>query len=450
MRTLSEQALAVARREVSPVDLVERSLSEIERTQPLLNAFTRVFANEARLRARELQSLAPVGPLHGIPVAVKELFDVTGVPTSGACNAFEDNIADGDSAIVGLLRDAGAILVGKTNQHELAMGPTNQVSSFGPVRNPWDLNRMSGGSSGGSGAAVSARIVMLAIGSDTAGSVRVPAACCGVTALKPTRGAISVRGMMPLDASMDTAGPMAISAADCWLAFDVVQGFDVADPWSERGAAEPRSRDGTRIALATNFFDLADPEVRSAVEGAVQTFEAMGVEVIRIDGPDPNETWKCSSRMFGSSIAHNYKDLVEDERVSAYIRRLIFAGLDISGADVMRATARARVLRRSFERVLIEVDAILTPTIPFPAQPIDADSVEIDGRKFEMQYIARLTGAANVTGLPAIAFPVGFSSDGLPLSAQLTGGAWSEERLCSIAALYQEATDWHLRAPNGI
>ncbi len=226
VRTLTEQVAAVAEKKVSPVELVEASLAAIERVEDLTNAFTVVIPDDATMRARNLEGLGPRGPLHGVPVAVKDLYDVAGTPTSGCCAAYNDRIAYDDSVVVSRLREAGAVIVAKTNMHELAFGATTQVSSYGGVRNPWDTKRIPAGSSGGSGAAVAGRAVMMAMGSDTGGSIRLPAAMCGVTGLKPTHGAVSLRGALPMTASFDTGGPLAVSAEDCLLVHRIIAGFD--------------------------------------------------------------------------------------------------------------------------------------------------------------------------------------------------------------------------------
>src|SRR5438093_4673794 len=266
--TLVEQARAVAGGSASPVDLIEDALAAIDRVQPELNAFTHVFAADARRRAKELAVAPPVGSLHGVPIAIKELYDVAGVPTTGCCAAYMDRVAVRDSDVVSRLRAAGAIVVAKTNQHELACGGTGLISSFGPAFNPWGEGRMAGGSSSGSGAAVAAGVVAMAMGSDSLGSIRHPSSFCGTTGLKPTYGAVSLRGAMPFLPSTDTAGPIAVSAEDCRLVHRVI-----ADAPPSPG---PDRVEGLRIGVPQTFLTLIHPDVRRAVEDAVRAFADLG------------------------------------------------------------------------------------------------------------------------------------------------------------------------------
>lgn len=451
MRTLTEHAAAVAAREVSPVELVEKALKDLEHVETVTNAFTHVLPDQALARAKELEAIDPIGPLHGVPVAVKELYDVQGLPTTGCCAALDGRVPQSDSAVVERLRAAGAIVMTKTNQHEMACGATNLLSSFGPVRNPWDLERIPGGSSGGSAAAVAAGVVAMAMGSDTGGSVRIPSSFCGVTGLKSTHGAVSLLGAMPCVPSLDTAGPLAASARDCALVFEVISGFDSTDLWSRPRPAQADTRPvaGMRIAILRRFCALAHPEMRRGVEEAGRVLESLGAIVEEIDGPDPDEAWEAGGPIFATEFAASYPELAEDNRASREVRSLLKAGNRVRGTVYAKSIAAGRAASRRFDAAFSAADVLLAPTTPYPAPRAETEEVDIGGRTIDVRSggPARLTMPINIAGLPALALPVGFSSENLPLGGQLIGPQWSEAQLCAVGAAVQEATDWHLRTP---
>jgi aspartyl-tRNA(Asn)/glutamyl-tRNA(Gln) amidotransferase subunit A len=451
MRTLTEQAAAVASKDVSAAELVQACLTRIEDVQSRCNAFTVVMADQALERASALDAETPTGPLHGVPVAVKDLYDVRGLATTGCCAAFEDRIASRDSAVVEALREAGAIVIAKTNQHELACGTTNQVSSSGPALNPWGTDRIPGGSSGGSGIAVATGVVPMAMGSDTGGSIRIPASFCGVTGLKPTHGAISTRGMMPMTPSCDTAGPLAVSAADCLAVWQAISGFDPDDAWSVDATPPlpPENVDRLRLAVPRSFMQMLHPDVRTALEEAAHVFEECGLLLDEVEGPDLDGLREAFIPMLFAEVAHHYEDLAGDERVLPPTRALIDFGMSVTGRAYTHARETALRLRRNLEWSLTAADALLVPTTPYPAPRITDNEIEVEGGKVDVHLggPTRFTLPVNVTGLPAISFPIGLTPDGLPLSAQLIGRPWTEETLCLIATAYQEATDHHLRQP---
>src|SRR4051794_4417441 len=291
LETAAEMAAAVVSGDVSPVELVQRSLSRVQQWQDPTNAITQLLYGAGLEEARRIEGLVaagePVGPLAGVPVAVKDLFDVAGHDSTGCSLAYVGNRASTDAAVVRRLRAAGAIVVGKTNMHELAAGATNLVSACGPTANPWDLSRITGGSSGGSGAAVAAGIVPIALGSDTGGSIRIPASFCGIGGLKPTHGALPMDGVMPLAPSMDCVGPMAGSVEDLVLAWDALAGPDGGAPAS---ATAP-----VRVGVLGGWFlDRIQPEVVEGVRAAARTLERLGIEVESVDGSgieDALKTW---------------------------------------------------------------------------------------------------------------------------------------------------------------
>jgi aspartyl-tRNA(Asn)/glutamyl-tRNA(Gln) amidotransferase subunit A len=411
-----------------------------------------VLAEQARARARELAGAAPAGPLYGVPIVVKDLYDIAGVRTTGCCGAYmERPPAATDSTVVARLLAAGAIIVAKTNQHELACGATSQISSFGPVRNPWDVERIPGGSSGGSAVAVATGAVALAMGSDTGGSIREPASMCGVTGLKPTHGAVSLRGAMPMIPAFDTAGPLALSAEDCLLVFRLLAGYDDADLYSREGTPLPRREvAGLRIGLLGNFLDRVHPETRAVTNAAAAVFESQGAELVEVEGPDPDEAWTIWASRW-AEVANCYRDIWEDPRISPVMRGLFDLGRAQSGVDLAQAHEVVLKIRREFQRVLREVDVLLAPTSPYPPPRADESEVEVEGGTLDVHAggAVRLTAPINLAGLPALALPAGFSKAGLPIGVQLIGPEWSEELLGSIGAAYQRETDWHLRRPPG-
>jgi len=418
--------------EQTAVARVEASLEAIDEAQPRLNAFTAVLADEALARAHELDGQDPVGPLHGLPVVVKDHFDVAGVPTTGACAAYEGRVATEDSDVVEALRAAGAVIVAKTNQHELGGGATGLVSAYGPVWNPWGEGRIAGGSSSGSAVAVAAGVVTLAIGSDTGGSIRMPSSFCGITGLKPTHGRVSMRGAMPMSPGFDTAGPMASTAAECAVAFRVLVAGGLVPSRPARGVA------GLRIGLPAPFFRSLHPETRAATEAAAATLEKLGAVVEPLDGPGIDEGW-LGFRHVWADLAHFHAGIVGDERISPDVASLINVGLRLSGTEYAASLARARAMRQDFEAALRRVDALLAPCTPFPAPRATDDEVPVQGGVLDVHRgsPSRLTVPVNEAGLPAVAFPVGTSQEGLPIGAQLIGAPYDEETLLAVVEAFQ-------------
>ncbi len=450
MQTLISTAAAVAERAVSPVELVDAALAGAERLQSRSNAFTVMMSEEARERAVQLTDRDPIGPLHGVPIAIKDLYDVAGYRTTGCCAAYLDReIATQDSAVAARLRAAGAILIAKTNQHELACGATSQVSCFGPVLNPFDTTRIPGGSSGGSAAAVAAGVVTMAMGSDTGGSIREPAAMCGTSGLKPTHGSVSLRGAMPMIPAFDSGGPLAVSAEDCLLVHQLLAGYDDAYLYSSADLAPrqpPKSLRGLRLGIPTRMYTRCHPEVHAAVDEAAAVMMQMGMTMIEVEGPDPDEgaaTWNTR----WAEVANCYRELWDDERPSNYIKTLLAIGRGISGPDHAQGLERHLWVRRDFRRAFEMADVLLTPTSPYPAPRITDEQVEVEGGTLDVHDggAVRMTMLVNLAGLPALSIPVGYSSEGLPMGAQLIGQRFSEPLICAVGAAYQRETDWHLR-----
>lgn len=449
MGGLVEQARAVAAGQRSSEELVEAALRAAEALQPALNAFTMLFADPALAQARAadaaLRSGTPPGLLHGVPVAVKDLFDVAGRVTSGCCRAYADRPpASADAPAVAALRRAGAVVIGKTNMHELAFGATNTVSSYGPANNPWDPERMPGGSSGGSAAAVAARIVPLALGSDTGGSVRIPSSFCGIGGLKTTHGLIPLDGVLPMSPSLDTVGPIAADAEDLALALAVLTGGDLA--------AVPGSPvAGLRLGVPTEFFfEAVDDEVAAAVSAAVEALAGSGARVRDIPSPWAREAHEAWTPVALAEFARCHRTLLErEDAVHPSIHALMRAGAGISDAEYEAARERMDHARAAFARSFDDLDVLVAPAIPVAAPRHRDETVRAGGTELPVHLGApsTLTRAISTPGAPALALPCGTTASGLPVGMQLVGPRGSEAFLLNVGRAYQAMTGWHTRVP---
>jgi aspartyl-tRNA(Asn)/glutamyl-tRNA(Gln) amidotransferase subunit A len=447
--TAVEMARAVREKEVSPVDLVEEALGRAEAWQPVTNAFSQLHGDEALEEARARQEAVVrgdgLGPLHGVPVAVKDLFDVAGWETTGCCAAYSGRVAERDADAVERLRAAGAVIVGKTNQHELAAGATNAVSACGPTRNPWDPSRITGGSSGGSGAAVAASVVPIALGTDTGGSIRIPATLCGVSGLKATHGRVSLRGVMPLAPSLDTAGPLAPTVEDVALSFSVLAGETSGFRDEAVGSVS-----GLTVAALGGFHTaLVHPDVREAVEGMGQALEGAGVDVVAMVGDPPYgpDLWEDVA---WPEFAEAHGGLLDrPDRLLAPTLSFLEEGAGRTAEQREQAAVARREVTDYFQRALAITDALLAPVTPFAAPPLGADLVDVGGAELSVRAgaVSRLTRLVSLAGLPAISVPAGFSSEDLPIGAQLIGRSGTEAVLLRLAGAFQEATAHHRREP---
>ena len=416
-------------------DRVEEAVNAIERVQPLYNAFTSVRAEEAVREAEMLDRSSDRGPLYGIPVVVKDLFDVAGLPTTGGCGAYRDRVAAHDARVVASLRASGAIVIAKTNQHELGAGATGLVSCFGPVANPWNRDCITGGSSSGSAAAVAAGVVPLAIGSDTGGSIRMPASFCGITGLRPTPGRISLVGAQPMSPGYDTAGPMALTAGMCAVAFAALAD---GPPWTDPPGDAIA---GLRVGLPRRYFELVHAETRRAVEAAAAELEALGAHVDWLDDLDLDAEFRGFLHVW-ADVAHHHRDTWDNPLVSPEVATLIERGRQLTGLEYAASRAHADGVRQQFTDALRQVDVLLTAATPYAAPAATQERVVVEGGELDVREGApsRLTVPVNEAGLPAVAFPVGATQDGLPIGGQLIGAAYRDERLLAIVAAYQDAT----------
>ena len=460
--SLAQVAGLIKRRELSPVEVVEATLARVAEVDPALRAYISVFEDQARQVARAAEMLImaghDLGPLHGVPIALKDNVATQGQRTTAGSKILADWVPAHDATVASRLRRAGAVFVGKLNMHEFAWGGTSDNPHYGAVRNPWNTDRFAAGSSGGSGAAVAARACYGAIGTDTGGSIRLPAAINGIVGIRPTYGRVSNHGIIPLAWSMDTAGPMARTVEDCALMFGVLAGHDAADPASARVPAHDylaRLNDGVkglRIGVVPGyFFHHLQPAVHAAVMAALKLLEAAGAEVVQVD--IRNIHGNISAQLtIESAEPSTYHQRWLRERPHDYgadVRTLLEVGEMLLATHYLQAQRYRTLLRNEFLEAFDKVDIFLCPTLPFAATPVGAMTVVIENGVEEdmLSAIMQYTGVPSLTGLPALAVPCGFDHDGLPVGMQLIGKPFDEATLFRVGAAYQALTDFHHKAP---
>ena len=447
--------------QVSPVEVVGHALHRIGKLDPALNSYLSVTADRALEQARhaesEIRAGRSIGPLHGVPYAAKDLLDTKGIRTTVGSRILADNVPADDAAIVEKLSAAGAILLGKTGLHEWAYGITSSNPHFGPVRNPWDTERIPGGSSGGSAAALAAGLCSFSLGSDTGGSIRIPAALCGIAGLKPTFGRVSRRGAFPLGHTLDTLGPFALTVRDTALAYQAIAGPDRADPTTvdkpvelPRFDAEP-SLKGVVIGVPrTLYYERLDPAVDSAVQSALRVLTGLGAQLREVAVPDidlANSLHRLILLAEATSVHHRRLEERREE-FGDDVRALLDQGRLVSASDYLNAQRQRKRFCREFARVLEKVDALVMPAVPIPTARIGELEVEVNGRLENVRLATtRNIRALNLTGLPVLSVPCGFHSDGLPIGVQVVGAAFDERRVLEIGHAYETATEWHRRIP---
>jgi aspartyl-tRNA(Asn)/glutamyl-tRNA(Gln) amidotransferase subunit A len=458
--TLSEARHLLLRREVSPLDLTQAFLNRIARLDGTINSFITVTAETALRQALETEQALergetedgrPLGSLHGLPVALKDLFETQDILTTAGSKFFADFIPAEDGLVVQKLKQAGAILLGKTNMHEIALGLTSVNPHYGPVRNPWALERVAGGSSGGSAAALAARLCPGALGTDTGGSTRVPAALCGVVGLKPTFGRVSLRGVLPLSWHLDHAGTMARRVQDAALLLSAIAGYDAYDPYSVNIPVPDTMQSlgegvkGWRIALAEDeYYAKTDEQVQAAINEAARIFGELGAQVERVAFPGAYQAALANGLMVVADAAALHQRRLEGqpENFGADIRQRLETGASLPLQDYIQARRTQTLMRRAFEQVFEHWDILLTPTTPISAPPIEGpDAVELARR------LTRYTAPFNLTGLPAISVPCGFTAERLPIGLQLIARPWAEAQLLQAAQAFESTTSRHQAQP---
>jgi aspartyl-tRNA(Asn)/glutamyl-tRNA(Gln) amidotransferase subunit A len=460
---LAESARLIAARKVSPVELTGAILDRMEQFGDRLAAFVSVHRDEAMQIASASESMINagynIGPLHGVPVAIKDNIALAGRATSAGSKILRDNIADEDAEVVRKLKSAGANLLANTNMHEFAWGATSENPHYGAVRNPWDLKRIASGSSGGSGAAVAARLVPAALGTDTGGSIRLPSGVNGISGIRPTIGRVSNRGIIPLAWSMDTCGPMARSVEDCALLLQVIAG---ADPHDSGTASVPvgdymgdldRDISGLRIGVIPDyFFKQLQPSVLKATQDALEVFKKLGAKVVEvaIEDLDANISALMTIESAEPSAFHQRWMRECPDQYGENVRFMFEQGELYLASHYIQAQRFRTILRERFlAKFADQVDLFVLPTLPFTAPVIGTAEIELEPGVVRptLEAIMRFTGISSVTGLPALSIPSGFDHDGLPIGLQLLGRPFDEGTLFQAGHAFQKVTDYHLRQP---
>jgi aspartyl-tRNA(Asn)/glutamyl-tRNA(Gln) amidotransferase subunit A len=455
--TLAEAAEKIKTKELSPVELTESALARIESVEPKITAFATVTVDLARKAAAQAEQEIAVGeyrgPLHGIPMGIKDLYETAGVATTSSSKVRSDYVPTHDSAVVEKLSAAGMVMVGKTHTHEFAFGAVTPTT-----RNPWDVEYVPGGSSGGSGAAVAAGECMVGMGSDTGGSIRIPASVCGTVGLKPTYGRVSRRGVASLSWALDHVGPLTRTVRDTALVMDAIAGYDRADPASvdvpvpDFTAELDAGVAGLRIGVPTNYFtDRVDPEVAQAVSTAIALLEEQGARLREVTIPlaeyiAPTE-WAI---MLPEASAYHQGML--REKAALYgddVRLFLETGELVLATDYIKALRARTLIQQAWRGMFESIDVLIAPTLATPAFRVDEPEITWpDGsQEAATDSYVRLSAPANVTGLPALSVPCGFTTGGLPIGMQILGRPFSEPTLLTVGEAYESATDWAKLAP---
>ncbi len=460
-KSASELSRLIRSGELSPVEVVEAHLTRIEATEPALNSFITLLPEQARNAARRAEAQISAGnyrgPLHGIPVGLKDLFNTAGIRTTSGSRIRDNFIPGEDCTVARRLQQAGAILLGKLNMHQFAYGPTGENFDYGHMHNPWNPERITGGSSGGSGSAAAAGQCAVTMGSDTGGSVRIPAALCGIVGLKPTYGLVSRAGLTPLSWCLDHPGPMVRTVEDAALTMNVIAGYDPADAATAPGetpdytASLDGSLAGLRIGVPREYFDAPlNPEVAQAVRQAIALLEEMGGIVSEVSLPLFGYSQAISGAILMAEAAAIHREMLarEGHKLDAAVRSRLEAGLFVTAADYVKAQQARSRFNQELARLFREVDLLAGPTEPVTAPPILAQQVAAGDRTVgTTAALTQYTRPYNISGTPAVSVPCGFSEDGLPVGLQLAGRPFDEATVLRAAYAYEQATDWRRRRP---
>ncbi|MBN8582527.1 MAG: Asp-tRNA(Asn)/Glu-tRNA(Gln) amidotransferase subunit GatA [Anaerolineae bacterium] len=445
--TLSEKRDLIKSKEIDASDLASACYRQIERLNPTLNAFITVLSPKEQEPLEKGHQL-----LQGIPVAVKDLYNTKGIRSTSGSKFFENYIPSEDATVVDKIKKAGAQIIGKTNTHEIALGVTNNNPHFGACRNPWDVTRTPGGSSGGSAVAVATGMAYAALGTDTGGSIRIPASLCGVVGLKPTYGRVSLHGILPLSWNLDHAGPITNTVEDAALMLHVISGYDSLDPASVKtlpGDFSSHMRDTIRdrkVAFATGSFveEATDPEVLSAARKAADQLSDLGAIVSEVNVDFLREAALANSLMTQADGAAFHRERLQEhpEWFGADVRKRLETGAAFTSSEYALARNTQAKVRRQCDLLFEEYDVLILPTTPITAPVLEGeDAVE------RARQLTRLTAPFNLTGMPALSVPCGFSKAGLPIGLQIVSRTWNESGVLRIGYSYQMATDWHTKRP---
>jgi aspartyl-tRNA(Asn)/glutamyl-tRNA(Gln) amidotransferase subunit A len=445
--SISEALHQMRSGKLSPQSLAGACLHQIEILNPKLNAFITVLD----VLAGQVKSPSQANSLAGIPIAVKDLFETRGIRTTAGSKFFKDYVPVEDAAVIAKLKDAGAVIMGKTNTHEIALGVTTVNPHYGTCHNPWDQERIPGGSSGGSAVAVATGMALAALGTDTGGSIRIPASLCGVTGLKPTFGRVSVRGVFPLSWNLDHVGPLTRNVTDAALILQVIAGYDPDDPYSinqpvddytlgiEKGIKE------RRVVLAVgDYVADTDAEILDAVEKAAYIFEKVGAKVAKVDMSFLKEAAQANSSMTpADGAAYHQQRLTEHpDWFGADVRQRLETGRSLTSTEYILARRTQTEMKHRLDKFFEQYDLLLLPATPIPAPLIEGnDAIE------QARRLTRFTSPFNLTGLPALSIPCGFTQGGLPIGLQIVSRAWNEAAVLQAGRVYEHETDWNTRRP---
>ena len=459
--TISEAASLLESGQLSPVELVAAHLERIEETDERLNSFVTLLADHAKKAAAsaeaEIQGGNYRGVLHGIPIGLKDLYYTKGIRTTVGSKIMGDFIPAYDAAVTERFREAGAVLLGKLQMHEFALGATSENPHHGPAHNPWDTSRITGGSSGGSGSSVAAGQCMATLGSDTGGSVRIPASACGIVGHKPTFGRVSRVGVFPLSNSLDTVGPMTRTVRDAAIVMNAIAGYDERDQSSADRPDEDFTRllgqdiSGLRVGIPQDYFyDIIDDGVRAAVLQAAGKIEDLGAHVEECSIPALNDSISISGTILLTEAAEIHLDNLRNHAgdFGADVRGRLEEGA-MNPAVTYIAAQRSRTgFNRAIADAMKTYDILLAPSTAAPAPKIGEDIVEVNGQtEHKLALMPRLTRPHNVCGIPTVSVPCGFSSDGLPIGMQLAARPFEDALALQVAHAYEQATEWHTRRP---
>ena len=451
--TITDAIEGFAKRDTTPQSLAEACFDQINRHNPTLNAYITVIEPKEMLDAQQPPAnTAPLNhALRGIPIALKDLFDTKGILTTAGSKFLVDHIPSEDAFVVDKLKQAGAVINGKTNTHEFAYGVTGNNPHYGTARNPWDTERIPGGSSSGSAIAVATGMALGALGTDTGGSIRIPASLCGIVGFKPTRGRVSTRGVFPLSWNLDHVGPLTKCVKDAAIILQVISAYDAIDPSSIKMLTGDYlghlidDMHGRRIAIGSGeFIESSDPEVLAAVRETVKVFESMGCKVEKVNVDWLQDTVTAGRAMLLSDAATIHRDRIKEhpEMFGEDVRRRLEDGASRSGTDYVLARHTQAEARKRFELFFESYDFLILPTTPVAAPTIEGhDAVEQAGR------LTQFTGPFNLTGLPALSVPCGFTKEGLPIGLQIVARAWADAKALNAGYAYEQATEWHKKLP---
>ena len=460
--SISDAAGLIQSRQLSPMELTRAHIDRVERTDSTLNAFITLLSEEAVERAKtaeeEIANGEYRGALHGIPIGLKDLYFTKGIRTTVGTKILRNFVPEYDATVTEKFADAGAILLGKLQMHEFALGATSVNPHDGPARNPWNPDRITGGSSGGSGAAVAGGQCMAALGSDTGGSIRIPGGLCGIVGLKPTFGRVSRHGVYPLSWSLDTVGPMTRTVRDSAIVLNAIAGYDPRDPSSSNVPTEDFADGiedgiaGLRIGIPDDFFyDVISPEVAEAVCRAAGVLSELGAEVERCSIPALNHALGISSAILVTEAAETLFDKLRDrpEDIGADVRARLRLGAVTPAVDYIKAQRARSAYNAQLDEAMQKYDLLLAPSVAVGATGIDQEFVEVAGNQENaLSLMSRLTRPFNLTGQPTISVPCGFTSEGMPIGMQLAGRQWHETTVLRAAHAYEQAMEWHTRRPN--